>query len=54
MPRYRALATFTTYAEVYIVAENAEAAFEIADEMDGGEFSELAGQGGWDIDIFDA
>ena len=51
MKRYRALAEFTTYAEVFFTAENEDEAYDIADTMDGSEFVELAGVGNWTITV---
>lgn len=51
MPKFRALATMTTYAEIIIDAKDADEAYEIADNLDGGEFAEIAGEGGWTIEI---
>lgn len=51
MKKYRARATMTTFAEITIEAANEQEAYEIADELDGGEFIEIAGVGGWDIEI---
>lgn len=54
MKKYRAIATMTTYAEVRIEAQSTQEAYEIADEMDGADFKELAGEGEWTIDILPA
>lgn len=51
MKRYKAIAAMTTYAEVQIEAQSAQEAYEIANEMDGADFMELAGEGEWTIDI---
>lgn len=54
MKKYRAIAAMTTYAEVQIEAQSAKEAHEIANEMDGADFMELAGEGEWTIDILPA
>ena len=51
MPRFRAIATMTTFAEVVIVAPDEQSAYEIADAMDGADFIEIPGEGGWSIEV---
>ncbi|NOX93635.1 MAG: hypothetical protein GXP04_00650 [Alphaproteobacteria bacterium] len=51
MKKFTARATFVTYAEIVIEAEDQERAYEIADVLDGAEFTELAEQPGWEIEI---
>jgi hypothetical protein len=49
MAKFRAVATYTSYCEVIIEAESEDEAFEIAQSMDGGDFTPIDG-GDWDID----
>jgi hypothetical protein len=49
MKTYRVLASYTTYCEVTIEAENEDEAYEIATQMDGGSF-DSKGYGDWNID----
>jgi hypothetical protein len=49
MKTYRVTAQYVTYVYVDIEAENDDQAWEIARDMDGGNFNE-SGYGDWDID----
>jgi len=51
MKKFRAIAKFTTYGEAIVEADSEAAAYEIADELDGGVFEEIDMIGGWDIEI---
>lgn len=51
MKKYRAIATITTYAEAFITANSEKEAYDIADNMDGGDFAEVLYTGGWTIEI---
>lgn len=54
MKKFKAIATMTTYAQIDIMAADEQAAYDIADAMDGGEFVDIAGEGGWSIEILPA
>lgn len=43
MKTYKAIASYTTYLYVMVEAENEDEAYEIASDMDGGEFEPLHG-----------
>lgn len=43
MKTFRVVASYTTYVYVDVEAENEDQAFEIAEDMDGGEFQPLHG-----------
>jgi len=53
MPRFRVIVAMTTYADTYVEAKDADDAWEIARAMDGAEFEEIAGEGGWSLEVFD-
>jgi len=48
MKTYRILASYTNYVYADITAENADEAYEIATQMDGGEFT-ADSNGDWNI-----
>lgn len=52
MKKFRIEASFVTYLTAEIEAENEEQAYEIARDMDGGDFEQRRwdGQGDWNID----
>lgn len=43
MKKYRAIATYTVWVETTIEAENEDDAWDIALEMDGGDFERMRG-----------
>lgn len=49
MKTYQVLASYTTYCTVFIDAESADQAHDIATNMDGGDFKQ-DGYGDWNID----
>jgi len=49
MKTYKVLASYTSYVYADITAENADEAYEIATQMDGGEFT-ADNTGDWNID----
>ena len=49
MKTYRVLASYTSYCEATIEAENEDEAHEIFTQMDGGSF-DSKGYGDWNID----
>jgi hypothetical protein len=49
MKTYRVKATMKTYLVAEIQAENEQDAWELANDLDGGEFVEVPYTGGWDI-----
>ena len=51
MKKFRVVASFITYCETEIEAENMDEAYEIALNMDGGSFDPMEGaQDDWSID----
>jgi hypothetical protein len=49
MPKFMVLASFVSYCEVEIEADNLDEAKDIAYAMDGGQFNH-SGYGDWNID----
>lgn len=49
--KYKVIYRSTTYYEAEIEANSFDGAKEIADEMDGGEFTEDVTTGSWELDM---
>jgi hypothetical protein len=49
MKTYRVMAQYTTYVDTHIEAESYEQAWDIAVNLDGGDFKE-SGYGDWNIE----
>jgi len=49
MKKYKVTASYITYCTVEVEAENEDQAYEIAREMDGGDFKESNELGDWHI-----
>ena len=49
MKTYKVTATYTVYCETEIEAENKDQAYQIAREMDGGDFKQSNELGDWHI-----
>ena len=49
MNTYLVKAKMTTYLLIEVMAENEQEAWEIAEDTDGGDFTEIPYTGGWDI-----
>ena len=52
MKKFKVQASFTTYVYAFVEAENEQKAYEIAQDMDGGDFEQENndGLGNWYID----
>ena len=50
MKTYRIVASMTTYCYANVEAENEDAAYAIAQDMDGGDFTTDPMRGDWSID----
>ena len=49
MKKFRVIAVMTTYLETEIEANDVDEAYEIAEDLDGGEFTPIKDSGDWEI-----
>lgn len=49
MKKFKVVATMTTYLTTEIEAEDVDQAYDIAHDLDGGEFTEIPHMGDWEI-----
>lgn len=50
MKIYKITASYVTYCTAFVEAENEELAYEMANEMDGGDFKQNGELGNWEIE----